>query len=124
VSNFEQVRAWHLAFGVPVGSAPQLLDTDRQTLRFSLIDEEFQEYRDAIADGNLTEAADALVDLLYVTYGAMVEHGFPADRLFVEVQRSNMSKLGADGEPVLRDDGKILKGPGFFLPDIDGVLRS
>ena len=124
MTNFEMVADWHRHFGVPVGESPQMLTPARHKLRVELIREEFEEYTDAVATGDLVGAADALVDLLYVTYGAMVEHGFPADTLFAEVQRSNMSKLGADGLPILRDDGKILKGPGFELPNLAAILAA
>lgn len=122
MTNFEMVKEWHKKFGVPVGEHPQHIPNERFNLRVDLLWEELDEYQCAVNEGNLVEAADALADILYVTYGAMVEHGFPADELFAEVQRSNMSKLGADGKPILREDGKILKGPNFFVPDIQRVL--
>lgn len=122
MTNFEMVKEWHTAFGVPVAEKPTHLTDERYKLRLELIAEEAAEYAVAIREGDLVEMADALTDLLYVTYGAMIEHGFPADDLFVEVQRSNMSKLGSDGKPICREDGKVLKGPDFSMPDIAGVL--
>ena len=125
MTNFEMVKEWHKTFGVPIGFSPQPLLHHRQQLRISLIKEEFKEYRKAVRAGDVVGAADGIADLLYVTYGAAVEHGFPADALFKEVQRSNMSKLGADGKPIYRDsDKKVLKGPNFSLPNFDDVLRA
>lgn len=107
---------------IPIGSSPQLLTPDRQVLREGLIEEEFQEYRDAVKVEDLVEAVDGLIDLLYVTYGALVEHGVNADKCFAEVQRSNMTKLDGDGKPIWREDGKLLKGPFFESPNLIDIL--
>jgi len=100
-----------------------MLDGPSKLRRIALIAEELRELTDALGNDNLVEAADAIADLLYVTYGTAVEMGLPADALVSEVHRSNMTKLGEDGKPILREDGKILKGPGYQAPDIRGVLE-
>lgn len=124
MTNFEMVKEWHKTFGVPIGFVPQPLAHHRQELRFELISEEFKEYRKAASRGDVVKMADGLTDILYVTYGAMVEHGFPANHLFTAVQRSNMSKLDDDGKPIYRkSDQKVLKGPNFEEPNFDVVLR-
>jgi len=119
MSQFEKVREFHRAFGVPCPETPTILEDKEQWLRISLIKEELAEYVDAVANEDLVEAADALCDLAYVVFGAAACHGFTRfDEMFDEVQRSNMSKLGADGKPIIREDGKILKGPNFFRPNL------
>lgn len=124
-TNYEMVREWHEKFGAFVGDKPSLnAPVTLHGLRVSLIREEVKEFEEALAKDDLVEVADALADLLYVTYGAGVTYGLDMDAVFAEVQRSNMSKLGRDGKPILREDGKILKGPDFFLPDIVSVLRD
>jgi predicted HAD superfamily Cof-like phosphohydrolase len=122
ISNYDRVLLFHDAFGHPVGSEPTLVDDDVQELRYSLIQEELDEYRYAIEHEDIVGIADALTDLLYVTYGALICHGMPADDLFEEVHRSNMTKLGEDGKPIYREDGKVLKGPNFELPNLHRIL--
>lgn len=124
MSNFQKVREWHEAFGAAIGDTPSLdCPTTLNDLRLNLIEEELDELSAAVEVGDIVEAADAIADLLYVVYGAGVTWGLPVDELFAEVHRSNMTKLGLDGKPILRDDGKILKGPNFEKPDIVGVLK-
>lgn len=122
-TNFEMVREWHEAFGVPAPDKPQDITFNRHTLRVDLIEEELDEYRTAWNQEDLVEAADALADLLYVVYGTAVEHGINIDEVFAEVHRSNMSKLGEDGKPIYREDGKVLKGPNFELPKIEEIIE-
>ena len=123
MSNFDKVEDFMLTYGQEVLYTPTLPSKEVQDLRVELIEEELQELKDAIADGDLVEIADALTDILYVTYGAGHSFGVPLDICFAEVQRSNMSKLGADGQPIYRDDGKILKGPNYSEPDIKSCLQ-
>lgn len=119
----EQVREFHVAFGAPAADIPQLLDDDRWQLRHALIHEEAREYREACVQGDLVEIADALGDLLYVVFGAAIEHGIDLGPVVDEIHRSNMSKLGGDGKPIYREDGKILKGPRYFPPEIGPILE-
>ena len=122
--NQSLVREFHEAFNAPVAETPTLIPDDRFLLRYKLMREELDEYIIAAIDKDLVEVADALGDLLYVVLGSAVEHGIDLEPVLAEIHRSNMSKLGEDGKPVLREDGKILKGPGFFLPNLEGVLES
>lgn len=116
-----QVREFHETYGLPVQEIPEIVDR-RVGLRLSLIDEERSELQDALRDSDIVEVADALGDLVYVVYGMALEFGIPLDKVIDEIHRSNMSKLGEDGEPIYRDDGKVLKGPHFTQPDIANVL--
>lgn len=118
-----QVRAFHQAYGLPVADRPVAhLDSQTVQLRQDLIDEELAELRDAAAAGDIVEVADALADLVYIAYGTAWVYGIDLDAVLDEVHDSNMTKLGADGRPVRRADGKILKGPDFRQPDIAAVL--
>lgn len=120
----KQMLEFHTTYGVDVRWSPGIPSESRRKLRVELIREEAEEFKDAVEAEDLIEIADALADLLYVTYGAALEFGIPIDEVFDEVHRSNMSKLGEDGKPILRGDGKILKGPNFFLPDIKAILEK
>lgn len=125
-TNFEQVREFHQAFNHPVEVVPHWPPIAVEELRLRLIEEELQELKDAIEATNLIEVADALTDLLYVIYGMGHCYGFNLDACFREVHRSNMSKLGVDGKPIYRADGKIAKGPNYSPPDlgaVTGILR-
>ena len=120
-TNFELVGQFMESFGQEVKKEPALPDAKTIALRVDLIEEELKElmsalYRDEEVD--LVEVADALTDILYVTYGAGHAFGIDLDKCFGEVQRSNMSKLGEDGKPIYREDGKVLKGPNYFAPDL------
>lgn len=120
-----QVREFHQAYGLPVAALPSAdLSAEQTQLRQNLIDEELAELRAASAAGDLIEVADALADLVYVAYGTACVYGIDLDAVLDEVHRSNMTKLGADGKPVRRADGKVLKGPHFSEPDIAGVLTQ
>ena len=121
----EHVRAFHDAFGIPNASAPKGDIGDRDALlRYKLIREENEEYLEAALKGDLVEVADALGDILYILCGTLLKHGLEhkIDEVFREIQRSNMSKLGADGKPIYREDGKVMKGPNYFKPDIASIL--
>lgn len=122
MTAFEMVREFHQKFGHPVATVPGLVNKKTIVLRMNLIEEELQELDEAMYDGNMVDIADALTDLLYVVYGTGHVYGIDLDKCFAEVHRSNMSKLGADGKPVLRSDGKILKGLNYTPPNLRAVL--
>ena len=98
----------------------------KNTLRFNLMDEENKEYLEAAKNGDMVEVADALGDMLYILCGTILEHGMQhkIDEVFNEIQRSNMSKLGENGKPIYREDGKVLKGPNYFKPNIERILKE
>lgn len=119
------VADFHKAFGLGISHEPKAsLGPNTNLLRFNLMDEENREYLEAANRGDLVEVADALGDMLYILCGTILEHGMQhkIEEVFEEIQRSNMSKLGADGKPVYREDGKVLKGPNYFKPNIRAVL--
>ena len=124
MTNFEKVREFMEAFGQESITTPSWPDDKTIGLRYELIREELEEFSDAINnyEGTLIDVADALSDLLYVVYGAGHAFGIDLDKCFEEVHCSNMSKLGEDGNPIYRKDGKILKGTNFREPDLKGVL--
>ena len=122
-SNFDKVRDFMKTFGQEVKTSPELPDDETSKLRLELIAEELGELEEAIANKDLVEIADALTDILYVTYGAGHAFGLDLDACFREVQRSNMSKLGEDGKPIYREDGKVLKGPDYSEPDLKKTLQ-
>ncbi|MEM1340981.1 MAG: nucleoside triphosphate pyrophosphohydrolase family protein [Pseudomonadota bacterium] len=117
------VREWHEAFDVPVENVPTIPE-QRAQMRLDILEEEVAELRAAVEAGDLVEALDALCDIQYVLDGTFLEFGLHQLKqdAMAEVHSSNMSKLGADGRPVLRDDGKVLKGPGFRQPDLASIL--
>ncbi|MDV7139701.1 nucleoside triphosphate pyrophosphohydrolase family protein [Maribacter sp. TH_r10] len=119
------VEIFHNSFGLGVSSEMKAdLGEQKNRLRFNLMDEENKEYLEAANNNDLVEVADALGDMLYILCGTILEHGmqYKIEEVFEEIQRSNMSKLGADGKPIYREDGKVLKGPNYFKPDIQSVL--
>ena len=118
MTNFEKVRLFMKTFGQEVKTNPSLSTKKINDLRISLINEELDEFREAIKNDNIKEVADALTDILYVTYGAGHAFGIDLDKCFDEVQRSNMSKLGKDGKPIYNEHGKVMKGPNYFKPDL------
>ena len=124
VSNFELVGDFMEAFGQKVELEPTWPDFNTRELRLELISEELDELSDAVADRDMVQIADALTDLLYVVYGAGHAFGIDLDECFQEVHSSNMSKLGPNGKPIHREDGKVMKGPGFFEPDLEGILGA
>lgn len=119
------VHAFHAAFGLGIKETPTAqLSKAKNMLRFDLMKEENEEYLEAANDGDLVEVADALGDMLYILCGTIIEHGMQdkIEEVFNEIQRSNMSKLGADNKPIYREDGKVLKGPNYFKPNIAEIL--
>ncbi|WP_299779981.1 nucleoside triphosphate pyrophosphohydrolase family protein [uncultured Formosa sp.] len=124
-SKIEAVKAFHTAYKLGYSETPLAdLGKDKNMLRFNLMKEENEEYLEAANNKDLVEIADALGDMLYILCGTIIEHGLQhkIEDVFNEIQRSNMSKLDADGEPIYREDGKVLKGPNYFKPDIASVL--
>lgn len=121
-SNFEAVGDFMESFGQEVHNEPTLRDARTQQLRYDLIDEELEELKMAFDNDDIVEIADALTDLLYVVYGAGHAFGIDLDECFLEVHESNMSKLGEDGRPIYREDGKVLKGPDYFPPNLKEIL--
>lgn len=117
------VRAFHRAYDVRTRVRP-VFDVPELQLRRDLLAEEHREYEDACEAGDLVELADALADMVYIVFGTALTHGIDLDAVLAEVHRSNMSKLGEDGRPVLRDDGKVLKGPRYRPPDVAAVLAG
>ena len=118
MSNFEDVKIFMKTFGQMVKTKPQFPDEKTRQLRFELIREELNELEQAMKTKNLKEIADALTDILYVTYGAGYAYGINLDNCFKEVQRANMSKLGKDGKPIYNEKGKVMKGPNYLEPDL------
>ena len=118
MSNFTDVRTFMEIFGQIVVTKPQFPDNKTMQLRYDLIKEELDELKQAMKDKNLKEIADALTDILYVTYGAGFAYGIDLDKCFKEVQRANMSKLGADGKPIYNEKGKVMKGPSYSEPNL------
>ena len=123
-TNFELVGDFMEAFGQDVQLEPTWPDFNTRELRLELIAEELDELSDAVADRDMIQIADALTDLLYVIYGAGHAFGIDLDECFQEVHASNMSKLGENGRPIHREDGKVMKGPGYFEPDLEGILGA
>tara|TARA_R110000868_G_scaffold108304_1_gene295811 strand:+ start:491 stop:877 length:387 start_codon:yes stop_codon:yes gene_type:complete len=126
-NKLSAVALFHETFGMGVSSAMRAdLGVDKNLLRFNLMDEENKEYLEAAQENDLVEVADALGDMLYILCGTILEHGmqYKIEEVFNEIQRSNMSKLGADGNPMYREDGKVLKGPNYFKPNIKGILED
>ena len=118
MSNFEDVKKFMETFGQIVRTKPQLPDKETMQLRYDLIEEELNELEHAMKSKDLKEVADALTDILYVTYGAGYAYGIDLDNCFKEVQRSNMSKLGKDGKPIYNEKGKVMKGPNYLKPNL------
>jgi len=121
------VQAFHKAFGLGMKETPTAnLSKDKNLLRFNLMKEENEEYFEAANNNDLVEVADALGDMLYILCGTIIEHGMQhkIEEVFNEIQRSNMSKLGADEKPIYREDGKVLKGPNYFKPNIKEILEA
>jgi len=110
-------------FGQEVKTKPEFPSDKIVKLRYDLIKEELDEFAQAIKDRDITEVADSLTDILYVTYGAGIAFGIDLDKCFDEVQRSNMSKLGEDGKPIYNENGKVMKGPNYFQPDLGKFIK-
>ena len=118
MSNFSKVGTFMKTFGQEVKTSPSLSTDKINKLRIELIKEELEELTEAMKNNDLLEVADALTDILYVTYGAGHAFGIDLDKCFDEVQNSNMSKLGENGQPIYNDAGKVMKGPNYFKPDL------
>ena len=123
MTNFEKVKTFMQIFGQDVKSKPAFSTDKINDLRYNLIKEELEELKQALDNKDLLEVADALTDILYVTYGAGHAFGIDLDKCFDEVQNSNMSKLGSDGKPIYNDAGKVMKGPDYFKPDLSKFLK-
>tara|TARA_Y100000590_G_scaffold445639_1_gene578067 strand:- start:535 stop:906 length:372 start_codon:yes stop_codon:yes gene_type:complete len=123
MSNFTDVKTFMKTFGQIVRNKPQFPDEKTMKLRYDLIKEELNELEVAMKTKNLTEVADALTDILYVTYGAGCAYGIDLDICFKEVQRANMSKLGEDGKPIYNDKGKVMKGPNYLEPNLKQFIE-
>ncbi len=118
MSNFNKVKTFMETFGQEVKTKPSFSSDKINSLRYGLIKEELEELKEAMENKDLLEVADALTDILYVTYGAGHAFGIDLDQCFEEVQSSNMSKLGEDGKPIYNESGKVMKGPKYFKPDL------
>ena len=123
MTNFQKVKKFMVTFGQEVKSKPSFSSEKINKLRFNLIKEELDEFKQALEDNDLLEVADALTEILYVTYGAGHAFGIDLDACFEEVQNSNMSKLGNDGKPIYNDQGKVMKGPNYYKPDLSKFIK-
>ena len=122
MSNFNKVKTFMETFGQEVKTKPSFSTEKINSLRYDLIKEELEELKEAMENKDLLEVADALTDILYVTYGAGHAFGIDLDQCFDEVQNSNMSKLGKDGKPIYNETGKVMKGPKYFKPNLSKFL--
>ena len=123
MTNFQKVGLFMKTFGQEIKTKPSLSSEKINNLRINLISEELEELKDAIKKNDLKETIDALTDILYVTYGAGHAFGVDLDKCFEEVQNSNMSKLGEDGKPIYNENGKVMKGPNYFKPNLNQFLK-
>ena len=123
MTNFQKVKTFMQTFGQEVKSRPSFSTEKINQLRYNLINEELEELKQAIINKDLLETADALTDILYVTYGAGHAFGIDLDKCFEEVQNSNMSKLGEDVKPIYNDAGKVMKGPKYYKPDLSKFIK-
>ena len=122
MSNFNKVKTFMNTYGQEVKERATFPENKIVQLRIDLIEEELNELKEAVKNNNIVEVADALTDILYVTYGAGHSFGVDLDKCFDEVQRSNMSKLGVDGKPIYNESGKVMKGPDYFAPDLKKII--
>ena len=123
MTNFQKVKTFMQTFDQEVKSKPSFSTEKINELRYNLIKEELEEFKHALENKDLLEVADALTDILYVTYGAGHAFGIDLDKCFDEVQRSNMSKLGEDGKPIRNEAGKVMKGPNYYKPDLSKFVK-
>tara|TARA_A100001015_G_scaffold132057_1_gene146579 strand:- start:198 stop:569 length:372 start_codon:yes stop_codon:yes gene_type:complete len=123
MSNFNSVKKFMKTFGQEVKNKAEFPDEKIQNLRVSLIEEELSELKEALKNKDIKEVADALTDILYVTYGAGHAFGIDLDKCFDEVQKSNMSKLDENGKPIFNEQGKVLKGPHYFKPNLEKFIK-
>ena len=124
MSNFDSVKKFMQTFGQEVKEKAEFPNNKISNLRYNLIVEELQEFKEALEKKDIKEVADALTDILYVTYGAGHAFGINLDKCFQEVQNSNMSKLGADGKPIYNEFGKVMKGPKYFKPNLEKLINE
>ena len=124
MTNFNSVKKFMEVFGQEVKTKAEFPSEKIIKLRYNLIKEELDEFEEALKDRDLKEVADALTDILYVTYGAGHAFGIDLDKCFDEVQRSNMSKLGEDGKPIYNEFGKVMKGPKYFKPNLEKLINE
>lgn len=124
MTNFNSVKKFMQTFGQEVKTKAGFPSDKIVELRYKLIKEELDEFEEAIKSKNLKEVADSLTDILYVTYGAGHAFGIDLDKCFDEVQRSNMSKLGDDGKPIYNEQGKVMKGPKYFSPNLSKFIKN
>ena len=122
MTNFKSVKKFMETFGQEIKEKASFPDDKITSLRYDLIKEELSELKEAMDNKDIKEVADALTDILYVTYGAGHAFGIDLDKCFEEVQNSNMSKLGSDGKPIYNDKGKVMKGPNYFKPDLGKIV--
>jgi len=122
MTNFESVKKFMETFGQEIREKASFPNDKIISLRYELIKEELEEFKDALDKKDIKEVADALTDILYVTYGAGHAFGINLDKCFKEVQNSNMSKLGLNGKPIYNDKGKVMKGPSYFKPDLSKFI--
>ena len=125
--QIDSVKEFHTAFKIGHSETPiACLGESKHTLRYNLMKEENEEYLEAVQNNDLTEIADALGDMMYILCGTIIEHGMQhkIEEVFDEIQRSNMSKLGEDGQPIYREDGKVMKGPNYFKPDFSKIFEN
>ena len=123
MTNFNKVKTFMETFGQMVRTKPKFPDKNTMQLRYDLIEEELNELKEAIKNNDIVEVADALTDILYVTYGAGHSFGVNLDKCFDEVQNSNMSKLDENGKPIYNESGKVMKGPNYFKPDLSKFVN-
>ncbi len=123
MTNFQKVKIFMETFGQEVKTQPSFSSEKINNLRYNLIKEELDELKKAMDNKDLLEVADALTDILYVTYGAGIAFGIDLDKCFDQVQKSNMSKLGDDGKPIYNKAGKVMKGPNYFKPDLSKFVK-
>lgn len=125
--QLKAVELFHTTYGLGVNQTPTAdLGKAKNELRFNLMKEENEEYLEAVQNNDLIEVADALGDMLYILCGTILEHGLQhkIEEVFDEIQKSNMSKLGEDGKPIYREDGKVMKGPNYFKPDFSKIIKQ
>lgn len=123
-TQYHKVKQFHEIYDCNIGVQAAFPNDAERDLRKKLLQEEFEEYLKAEADNNLVEVADALGDMLYIIYGTAVSYGIPINEIFDEIHNSNLSKLDENGLPIRREDGKILKGPNYFKPDISSIINN
>ena len=125
-NELDAVQLFHEAFNIGINQNPTVAVSEKiKELRFNLMKEENEEYLEAVKNNDIVEVADALGDMLYILCGTILTHGMQhkITEVFEEIQRSNMSKLGQDGNPIYREDGKVMKGPNYFKPNIKAILK-